>query len=158
MKRFLFSYLIFLALLFGLFYAPIWTISDLLNEVQTNITLHGLDLFLDANQLEGNLIKIHHNYNIRINKACNGMIPILFLYGSILAYPSKIKPKIIWMSMGYILYTIVNIIRILLVVYVTQVGQGHKDFYWVHDLVGNILLMGSGLLFFIAFIKKGSKS
>jgi len=157
MKRFILSYFLSLALLFGLFYAPIWSISDLLNEAQTNLTLFLLNLFLEPHQLQGSTIAIKKGYVIYITKACNGMIPILFLFGSILAYPSHIKPKIIWMSIGYLFFNIVNVGRILLVVYITKNGDGHADFYWSHDFVGNVLLMMSGLLFFIGFIKRGSK-
>ena len=157
MKRFVLSYFLFLGLLFGLFYAPIWIVSDRVNEAQTHLTLFLLNLFLEPHQLIDHIIHIHSHYSIRIDKACNGMIPILFLFGSIMAYPSKVKPKIIWMSVGYVMYNIVNVGRILLVVFITQNGKGHADFYWSHDLIGNILLMGSGLLFFIGFIKRGSK-
>lgn len=157
MKNFILSYFISLALLFGLLYAPIWEVSILLNEYQTKLTLYILKLFLNPNQLEGNAILIHSNYIIRINKSCNGMIPMLFLFASLIAYPSKIKPKIIWITVGYLLVNIVNITRILFVVFITQNGEGHQDFYWSHDIVGNTMLMGSGLLFFIGFIKVGSK-
>ena len=35
--------------------------------------------------------------------------------------------------------------------------KGHGDFYWSHDIVGNIFLMITGLGLFIAFIKTSSK-
>lgn len=47
----------------------------------------------------------------------------------------------------------VNIVRILWVVFVTQEGEGYKDFYWSHDIVGNSMLMLTGLGLFIVFIK-----
>jgi exosortase/archaeosortase family protein len=62
------------------------------------------------------------------------------------------------MFLGYTLFSVVNVFRILLVVYFTQTGEGQKDFYWSHDIVGNILLMITGLGLFIAFIKTSSKS
>jgi exosortase/archaeosortase family protein len=62
------------------------------------------------------------------------------------------------MGLGYVVFSVVNVLRILLVVYVTQTGEGHADFYWSHDLVGNLLLMLVGLGLFIAFIKTSSKS
>jgi len=74
-----------------------------------------------------------------------------------MAYPSTVKHKIFWMFLGYILFFVVNIVRILLVVYVTENGKGQGDFYWSHDLVGNTLLMLTGLGLFIAFIKTSSR-
>ena len=158
MKRFVALYFLFLALLFVFFYAPTSAVSTLLNEGQTKLTLYFLDIFLAPEQLKGVDIWINPHYKIIINKACNGVIPILFLFASILAYPSSVGHKILWMVIGYVLFSIVNVARILLVVYATQTGEGHEDFYWSHDLIGNILLMLTGLGLFIAFIKTSSKT
>jgi len=158
MKRFVALYFLFLALLFVFFYAPTSAVSNLLNEGQTKLTLYFLDMFLAPEQLKGIDIWINPHYKIIINKACNGVIPILFLFASILAYPSTVGHKILWMVLGYVLFSVVNVARILLVVYVTQTGEGHEDFYWSHDLIGNTLLMLTGLGLFIAFIKTSSKT
>jgi len=157
MKQFIALYFLFLAILFTLFYAPTSEFSIFLNEGQRKLTLYFLDLFLKPDQLQGRDIWINPYYKIIINQACNGMIPILFLFASILAYPSKIIHKVLWMIIGYIIFSIVNVMRILLVVYVTETGEGHNDFYWSHDLVGNMLLMLTGLGLFIAFIKTSSR-
>jgi len=129
----------------------------MLNDVQTQLTLSTLNLFLAPEQLKGVDIWINTSYKIVITQACNGMIPILFLYASIMAYPSTFKHKVLWMLLGYVLFFVVNIVRILLVVYVTENGKGQGDFYWSHDLVGNTLLLVTGLGLFIAFIKSASK-
>lgn len=156
MKRFVVLYFIFLALLFIVFYAPSSKISFLLNEGQTTLTLFFLDVFLDSSQLKGVDIWINPHYKIIITKACNGIIPILFLSASILAYPSRIGYKVIWIGIGYILFSIVNVGRILMVVYITQKGSGQADFYWSHDFIGNLLLVLTGLLLFVLFIKRSS--
>jgi len=153
MKRFVALYFLFLGLLFTLFYAPTSVVSDMLNAGQTKLTLFLLDVFLKPEQLEGIDIWINPHYKIIINKACNGVIPILFLFASILAYPATWTHKILWISVGYVLFSVVNILRILVVVFVTEAGEGHADFYWSHDLVGNVLLMLTGLGLFVAFIK-----
>ena len=153
MKRFIALYILFLCGLFVLFYAPTSSISTIFNDVQTKLTLFTLDFFLKPEQLQGIDIWINPQYKIIITKACNGIIPILFLWASIFAYPTKLLPKIIWSVIGYIVFFIVNIIRILWVVYITQHGEGQGEFYWSHDLVGNSLLMLTGLGLFILFIK-----
>ena len=158
MKQFIALYFLFLALLFVLFYFPTSAVATVLNEGQTNLTLFFLEYFLEPNQLKGVDIWINPNYKIIITQACNGMIPILFLFASILAYPSNFIAKIFWMFLGYLLFSIVNVIRLLFVVYITQTGKGFSDFYWSHDLVGNILLMITGLSLFIIFIKTSSKT
>jgi len=157
MKRFVVLYFLFLALLFVFFYFPTSIAAIVLNEGQTNLVLFFLEYFLEPNQLKGVDIWINPSYKIIITQACNGMIPILFLFSSILAYPSTFISKVFWMFFGYIVFSIVNIIRLLFVVYITQTGKGFSDFYWSHDLVGNMLLMITGLSLFIAFIKTSSK-
>jgi len=157
MKQFVVLYLLYLGGLFFFFYFSTLQFSVMLNDIQTNFTLHILKLFLSSEQVKDIDIWINPHYKIIITKACNGVIPILFLYASILAYPSKIGHKILWMGVGYILFFVVNIVRILWVVFVTQSGEGQGDFYWSHDLVGNILLMITGLGLFVAFIKTSSR-
>jgi len=158
MKRFVALYFLFLGILFMVFYAPTSMISSSINELQTKLTLISLEFFLKPEQLQGIDIWINPHYKIIITKACNGMIPILFLLASILAYPSTWIHKLIWSVFGYIVFFIVNIIRILWVVFITENGEGQGEFYWSHDIVGNTLLMTTGLILFVLFIKSASKN
>jgi len=158
MKKFIALYFLFLAFLFTFFYADTSILSNIINETQTKLTLYLLNIFLEPGQLKGIDIWINPHYKIIINQACNGMIPIFFLWASILAYPSGIWHKTVWMSIGYFLFTVVNVFRILLVVHFTEQEAGQANFYWSHDLVGNAILMAVGLGLFIAFIKTSSKS
>jgi exosortase/archaeosortase family protein len=157
MKRFIAFYFLFLAVLFTLFYADTNIFSTMLNEGQSTLTLMLLDLFLDPGQLKAIDIWINPHYKIIINQACNGMIPILFLFASILAYPSSLWHKLFWMGTGYIVFSLVNVLRILRVVYFVEQKEGQANFYWSHDFVGNALLMGVGLGIFIAFIKTSGR-
>ena len=157
MKRFAALYFLFLIGLFTLFYADTNVVSISINDAQTSLTLFFLDLFLEPAQLKGIEIWINPHYKIIINQACNGMIPILFLFAAILAYPSSLWHKIMWMGIGYVLFSLVNILRILLVIYFVKQEEGQGNFYWSHDLLGNVLLMGVGLGVFIAFIKTSNR-
>ena len=153
MKRFVALYFLYLAGLFVFFYAESSSLSAVLNTRQTELTLFLLEKFLSPGQLQGIDILINPHYKIIINQACNGMIPILFLYASILAYPSGILHKVLWMAIGYFLFVVVNVFRILLVVYFVEQEGGRENFYWSHDILGNALLMVVGLGLFILFIK-----
>ena len=110
-----------------------------------------LHIFLDPEQLHGNNIWINPHYYLIVNKACNGMIPMLFLCASILAYPASFLYKSLWMIIGYLVLFITNTVRILLVVYLVK-GGGKENFYWAHDILGNVLLLFVGLVIFIAYI------
>jgi exosortase/archaeosortase family protein len=153
MKRFTALYFLFLIVLFTLFYADTNLFSTYLNEAQTTITLSLLDRFLAPEQLKGIDIWINPHYKIIINQTCNGIIPILFLFAAILAYPSTLWHKIFWMAIGYVVFSLANVLRILLVVYFVEQKEGQGNFYWSHDLLGNTILMGVGLGMFILFIK-----
>ena len=151
-------YFLFLAILFTLFYADTSVLSTNLNDVQTAFTLLMLNLFLEPSQLQGIDIWINPHYKIIINQSCNGMIPILFLIAAIIAYPTGIGHKIVWMLTGYVVFSLVNTMRILLVVYFVEQEEGRANFYWSHDLLGNTILMITGLTLFIAFIKTSKRS
>jgi len=157
MKRFVALYFLWLAILFTFFYADTSAVSTFFNEKQTRFTLFFLDMFLAPDQLKGIDIWINSHYKIIINQACNGMIPILFFFASILAYPSVLLHKLVWIVIGYLLFSVLNVIRILLVVYFVEGEGGRNNFYWSHDLLGNALLMLLGLGLFITFIKISGK-
>ena len=146
-------YILFVAILFTIFYADTSVISHLLNDAQTKLTLSLLAPFLEPAQLQGNQIIINPHYKIIITQACNGMIPILFLWASILAYPANFRHKTLWMVLGYLLFSLINVFRILMVVYFVEQQGGQTNFHWSHDLLGNALLISVGLGVFIAFIK-----
>jgi exosortase/archaeosortase family protein len=156
MKQFIILYTLFLAILFSLLYADTSIVSIFLNEKQREITLFFLDMLLEPNRVYGIDIIINPHYKIIITKACNGVIPILFLWSSILAYPSKLRDKIVWLIIGYIAFTIVNIFRILMVVHIVKGGR--DKFYLAHDILGNSILMSVGVILFILFIKSIKKS
>ncbi len=158
MKRFIALYFLYLIILFTLFYSEVSIFASIINEGQTKLTLFFLNMFLLPEQLQGIDIWINPHYKIVINQTCNGMIPILFFLASILAYPSRIIDKIFWMSIGYVVFSLVNVFRILLVVYFVEQEGGRGNFYWSHDITGNILLMIVGLGLFITFIKTSSGS
>ena len=155
-KQFIVRYFLYLMVLFIVFYADTSWLSSFISENQTNLTLSILNIFLDSGQLQGNDIWMNSHYRLIVNQSCNGMIPILFLYASILAYPSSFFYKIIWIIIGYFIFFVTNIVRILLVVYFVKEG-GEENFYWSHDILGNALLILVGLLIFMAYIHISKK-
>ena len=158
MKKFISLYLFFLAFFFIFFYADTSALSVNLNEKQIELTIYLLKPFLKTNQIIGIDIWINPYYKIYISQACNGFIPLFFLWSAILAYPSKIYYKLLWLPIGYVTFSIVNVMRLLLVVYFVEHEGGRANFYWSHDLLGNAILMATGLSLFILFIKTTSKT
>ena len=156
MKQFVMRYLFWLLLLFSLLYWPVNPFALWLNEMQRELTLAGLAPFLAPGQLQGIDIMINPHYKIIITQACNGMIPILFLWAAILAFPAPLWHQLIWLLIGYVGFSIVNVIRLLIVVHFVEKG-GQASFYWSHDLLGNAILMIFGQLLFVLFIKSSRR-
>jgi len=151
MKKFLLSYWLGLALLFGLFYWDSSPFSLLVNTMQTNITAYLTSLSLNAGMMEGHHIFISEHYALVIEKACNGMIPYLFFIASILAFPATLAHKAKWAIMGYLFITTINVFRIWFVTQFVMIEK--KNFSLAHDYLGNGLLILTGLILFTSFIK-----
>jgi len=155
MKKFLLTYWIGIALLFGLFYWDFSPLSLTINNQQTNFSVFLTSLTLSNDMMDGHRIIISDHYALVIEKACNGMIPYLFFLASILAFPSTLMHKIKWSIIGYIFILSMNVFRIW---FVTQlVLEERNNFSLAHDYLGNGLLIVTGLLLFTWFVKSRQK-
>ena len=155
MKKFLFTYWISIALLFVVFYWDFSPISVVINRLQTDLTSFLTSMVLPVHMMEGNHIFITSHYSLVIEKACNGMILYLFFLAPIIAFPATLEHKIKWAISGYILIMIVNIFRIWLI---TQlVLEERSNFSLAHDYIGNILLIITAMVLFVAFVKSREK-
>ena len=159
--RFLIAYPFWFLLLFGLFYwGRFWDVSSLGKVIDTALRTQIMDilqLFLD-NHIENNYeIVINPLYRVVITPECNGLIPYFIYLAGVLAYPSRIFTKIIWGVMGYIIFFIANIIRLIIVTKVVNI-YGADKFFLIHDIGGNLLLIVVGLLMFKAYLKVAYES
>ena len=155
MIKFLLTYWMGIALFFGIFYWDVSPISLLINQQQTNLTSYLTSLTLPHEMMSDYRIFITNNYSLVIEKACNGMIPYLFFLASITAFPSTLWHKVKWAIMGYVIISIMNTLRIWMV---TQlVLQERNNFSLAHDYLGNALLIVTGLMLFILFVKSRKK-
>ena len=155
MKKFLLTYWIGIALLFGFFYWDLSPLSLSINNQQTNFSTFLTSLTLANDMMDGHRIVISNHYALVIEKACNGMIPYLFFLASIIAFPSTFIHKVKWSLMGYIFISAMNVFRIW---FVTQlVLEEQNNFSLAHDFLGNGLLIITGLLLFTWFVKSRKK-
>ena len=155
MKRFLLSYWLGIALLFGIFYWDLSPISLYINNQQTDLTAYLTSLTLADGMMDKYRILINSHYALVIEKACNGMIPYLFFLASIIAFPSTVMHKVKWAIFGYLFILVMNVFRIW---FVTQlVLDKRQNFSLAHDYLGNGLLIVTGLLLFTWFVKSRVK-
>jgi exosortase/archaeosortase family protein len=156
MKKFLLTYWLGIFILFVLFYSEYSPLSPFINAFQTNITSLLTSLSLEEGMVLENRIFITENYALVIEHSCNGMIPFLIFLASIVAFPAKPLHKLKWAIMGYVIISSMNIVRIWLITQFVIQEQSH--FSLAHDYIGNALLILTGLILFVVFIKTREKS
>jgi len=151
-QRFVVMYLVWLGVLFGLFYWDLSPLSHVPNEWLRLRLLDVLKAGLAEGQVRGSDIWINSHYKLIIEKACNGMIPVLMYLASIFAYPSGWRRRILWGIAGSLILLGLNVARIFVVTeYVMRTGR--EGFSLVHDFGGNLLFMIAGLGLFYLFIR-----
>jgi len=151
MRKFLLTYWMGIALFFGIFYWDASPLSFIINHHQTNFTIYLTSLTLPQEMMTNAHINITEHYSLVIEKACNGMIPYLFFLASIVAFPSNIFHTVKWAILGYFIISMVNTFRIWFVT--KMVMEEQHNFSLAHDYIGNALLIITGLLLFVAFVK-----
>lgn len=157
--RFAIAYPIWFLILFGLFYwGKYWDLSPLghyLDSFQRNMIMSILDPLLD-NPIQNYDIIISPKYHVVITPECNGFIPYFIFLAGVLAYSFKLKCKIIWGIAGYFVFSIVNLIRLYLVTILVN-KYGVENFFYFHDIGGNLLLIITGGFMFIKYLKSCDK-
>ena len=153
-KRFLIAYPFWFAVLFGLFYwGKFWSyspIGETIDYYQRAWIMGALDAILD-NQIVDYDIIINPKYHVVITPECNGLIPYFIYLAGVLAYPKTIFLKFKWAVLGFIIFNIANIIRLVVVVWVVN-AYNYKAFYYIHDIGGNILLIIVGSMLFLGYL------
>ncbi len=153
--KFFIAYPFWFLFLFGLFYwGRFWDLSPLgewLDSLHRSVIMAVLDAML-SNRIIGYEIVINSHYRIVITPECNGLIPYFIYLAAVLAYPCGGWRKLRWAVLGYIVITLLNFVRLVGVSEIVN-GFGESSFYFIHDIVGNLLLIVTGSLLFLFFLK-----
>jgi exosortase/archaeosortase family protein len=151
-QRFVVMYLVWLGVLFGVFYWDLSPLSEAPNEWLRWKLLAILKAGLAEGQVRGSDIWINPHYKLMIEKACNGMIPVLMYLASIFAYPSSWWRRLAWGVAGAVILLGLNVARIFMVTYFVMEG-GRENFSLSHDFFGNMIFMVAGLSLFYLFVR-----
>ncbi len=155
-QKFVIYYLLWLGVLFGLFYWDVSPLSHGINEFLRVKLINIIDAGLEPGRVKGFDIWINPHYKLVIEKACNGMIPVLMYLASIFAYPSSWSRRLLWAALGTVVMLTLNVIRIFIVTYFVIQG-GRENFSLSHDIFGNALFMIAGLMLFYLFIRDSNQ-
>lgn len=157
-NRFIITFFIWIAILFGLFYwGKYWTYSPVGEAIDgyiRSLIMPILSSILDNAIIDYDIV-INSEYRVVITPECNGLIPYLMILSAILAYNGSIFKKAAWAILSFFIFFAVNILRLFLVVNIVS-EFGTNYFYFIHDIIGNLLLVSTGLFIFLSYIK-GSK-
>ena len=156
MNRFIILYPISLILLFTIFYFDTSIISTTINHFQQNLIIEIISKIFPNRVGGGTLIIINHNYSLSIDKACNGLVSIIFFIAPVIIYQSSILYKLFSILIGYIILTLANIIRIVFITY--MVIEDKNNFSLSHDYIGNIFLLMVGIGLFMIFLRYNMKN
>jgi exosortase/archaeosortase family protein len=153
-NKFVYAYPIWLALLFGLFYwGNYWSYSpfgQLLDSMQRGWIMPTLDALLPNSIVDFDII-INPRYHVVITPECNGLIPYFIYLAGVLAYPKELSLKLKYGVIGFVVFGIANIIRLVVVVLVVN-KYGDKAFFYIHDIGGNLLLIAVGAFLFLRYL------
>ena len=156
MLRFAIGYGIWVSLLFILLYieglSPLFFIS----EMQTQLTIQLTEIWISFFHIpviqQGDTLILEHGMQLQILHECNGLVPYLLLISAILAFPTSLKSKVLWMVIFYGLLLVINMLRIYLI---TLVVIDSPDLFKIsHDWVGRYSVGILTLLLFYWFTNK----
>ena len=154
-KRFLLLYFFWLLILFAIFYwGSYWSASKLgyyIDYYQRDFIMQILDSLLD-NKIVNYDIIINPKYHVVITPECNGLVPYFIFLAGVLAYRCNFFKKLLWLLGGYIIFSLINLIRLYAVVEIVN-RFGGKYFFIAHDIGGNLLLVATGAICFLIYLK-----
>jgi len=154
-NKFLITFPLWLLFLFGVFYwGRFWSFSPIGEYIDSSIRsiiMPILDSLLD-NPIIGYEIIINPKYRVVITPECNGLIPYLMILAAYLAYPCKLLTKIFYSIFAFLIFFIMNILRLYIVIVIVN-NYGTNYFYLVHDIGGNLLLIITGAVLFLSYLK-----
>ncbi len=138
MKGYALRYAFWALLLFALFYfksySPLFFISDLQTDLTTLLTAFGIDLLGLPVQMDGIEMVMRDGLHLRIMHECNAMAPLLLFAAAVWSYPTGLRTKALWTLLGYVLLVLLNLARIMFVLYVVDIDRVNLE--WSHHYVG----------------------
>lgn len=153
MRRFAFTFLVLLVVLFALELTPPgqaivvpWT--ELVARASA-----GLVTTFDGNALSQGKILFNPvtGFAVAIEAGCNGVEAMLVLIAGILAYPSPWRSKAIGIGIGIVAIQALNLVRIVSLFYL---GQWNAQWFeWAHLYVWQALIMLDALIVWLLWMR-----
>ncbi|HVV98657.1 MAG TPA: exosortase H [Rhodanobacteraceae bacterium] len=154
MLRFIFLFLLYLAILFGL---------ELLRPVDAHVILPftaaiakisvGLVGLFDSHAVAfGKVLQSTSNgFAISIERGCNGVEAVIILVAAMLAFPAPGKHRLIGIGLGFLAIQALNLVRIISLFYLGQWNRVWFD--WFHLYLWQALIVLDALIAFLIWLR-----
>jgi exosortase H (IPTLxxWG-CTERM-specific) len=154
MLRFIFLFLLYLAILFGL---------ELLRPVDAHVILPftsaiakisvGLVGLFDSHAVAfGKVLQSTSNgFAISIERGCNGVEAVIILVAAMLAFPAPWKHRLIGIGLGFLAIQALNLVRIISLFYLGQWNRVWFD--WFHLYLWQALIVLDALIAFLIWLR-----
>jgi exosortase H (IPTLxxWG-CTERM-specific) len=154
MLRFIFLFLLYLAILFGL---------ELLRPVDAHVILPftsaiakisvGLVGLFDSHAVAfGKVLQsTSKGFAISIERGCNGVEAVIILVAAMLAFPAPWKHRLIGIGLGFLAIQALNLVRIISLFYL---GQWNRVWFeWFHLYLWQALIVLDALIAFLIWLR-----
>lgn len=152
---FLMKYVAVLAALLLIFYFPLSYNLSFLLEVHTalvyDMVVKILQLFDKPFVFYSNSIGLPNGFVVDIIDDCNAFLPFLVFVGGIIVLPLKRLQKILLIFVGWILMMFLNIVRIVVIVWITSFDK--HLFSTVHDVASFVSIGIFAIVIYGVFVK-----
>ena len=154
MLRFFVTFIVMLAVLFGLELTPVaqryfvgpWT------DALAAISAWLVTVFDPGVTASGNVLRSAANgFAVSIEAGCNGVEATLVLVAAMLSFPAPWRKKLAGLAIGIVAVQSLNIVRVISLFYLGQ--WNYRVFEWAHLYVWQALIMLDVLIVWLVWVR-----
>lgn len=148
---------IFLCSLLVLFTLDVLTVVEVhvidpFNALLANVSAQVIALFGGDAIAQGKvIISMRTGLAVSIERVCNGVEAVIILVSAMVAFPSRIKHKLIGIVLGTLAIQALNLVRIISLYYLNQ-WDDHW-FEWFHSYIWQALIVLDALVVFLVWLR-----
>ncbi len=159
MKKFLLLYITYILIFFSIIEIPFIINIFPIEEFTTHIAVEATKISINLIGIEAKVNGISFeldNAIMMVDPDCNGLKAVMLFVAVILAYPSSLKVKVIWILGSIIFLQFINIVRITFLAWVLRYHFDNFDF--IHDYISPIFVISIALFMFYKYVDIANKS
>jgi len=159
MKKFLLLFATYIILFFLLLEIPYIVEIFPLENFTTNLAVEATKISINLIGIEAKVSGVSFkldNAIMMVDPDCNGLKAVILFIAVILAYPSSLKVKLVWILGSIIFLQFINIVRITFLAWTLRYHFDNFDF--IHDFISPIFVISIALFMFYKYVDIANKS